>query len=298
MLSRCPRSRRAFSTASACLAFAISAAVAAVSAAPSLLPPTDPSLHYIGRFDLSDPAAARFQWPLTAIEVAVRCSSAGSATFKFTTHDPNARFKLLVNGTVINATMLSAGEHALTAQLSGTAHAVRLSKDTEDVLGNPALSLSGKPSEEAPAEFHGVVLGGACVGGGSAAARALAPARTLEVYGDSISCGFGNQALSIADKALCLAGAAIEPITKSDPAILSRVSSASDAWHVALAERVGAEIVGLQCISGIGMCKNGNDLKATSPYNMSHFAAAILPFQVAAAPWAFSGPAPDVVVIK
>ena len=278
------------------------AGFAVSSAAASVLPPTDPALRYIGRFDHSDPAAPVFQWPLTAVEAAVTCASAGNATFQFETRDAKGRWRILVDGAVVDDSMHSAGEHSLSVALpaASAGHTVRLLKDTEDVSGNPAMSLDGKPRAEGGVVFRGMRLGGGCRGAtGAAAARLLAPAaRTLEVYGDSISCGFGNQALTAKDKVLCLASACIEPLVKGDPGVLSRVSSASDAWHAQAARLVGAEVVGLQCVSGIGMCKNANDLKDASPWNMSAFAGATLPYQPGAPRWSFGGPAPDVVVVN
>ena len=144
-------------------------------------------------------------------------------------------------------------------------------RNSESFDGDPAINApSYKPAHVAATRFTGMSLSGATC---SAAASAV-PARRLEAYGDSISCGFGNLASSgPAGQATCA--------LKQGQV---KVSCPRMSWVAQLADAFGAELA-LSCISGIGLCKNTLNLLPHNPYNLSFFMDRTIPFDDSAAPF-------------
>lgn len=131
--------------------------------------PGVPEVHFVGRYDDSDPARVRMGW------------SGSGAVFRFNgtgasvTLDDNAQFfTVVVDGEVQPRLQTTPGEqtYPLAAGLAPGEHTIELYRRTEGFFGETA--------------FLGVELEG----------ELLAPppvTRRIEVIGDSITCGYGNE---------------------------------------------------------------------------------------------------------
>lgn len=132
-------------------------------------PPEPPGVHYVGRYDDSDPMHVRMGW------------SGVGAVFRFNGTDASVRlddngryFTVVVDGAVQPTLATSPGEqtYPLAVGLPAGEHTVELYRRTEGSFG--------------PTTILGVELVG----------ELLAPPpvqRRIEVIGDSITCGYGNE---------------------------------------------------------------------------------------------------------
>jgi len=168
---------------------------------------------FIGRFDWSTPDSPVFAWPGTAI--ALRFT--GSAVGVTLTDSGQNVFEVVLDGKHTVLTLQSGTKkYALGAGLSAGAHDLLLYRRTE-----PSFKET---------TFHGFDLPS------SAFLPASAPARRLEVIGDSISAGYGNEGVNP-----CAFTPATENHYLSYEAIVARAVNAelyTEAW------------------SGIGMIRN------------------------------------------
>lgn len=149
------------------------AASAEAPALPTAISPTDPRIHYAGRFAPS-PAGPQCAWPASSATVRFY----GSAlNVKLRESGASDEFQVFVDGVPKAVLVPSAGEHVyrlLTSQTPAV-HVVDLVKRTESFFGTSTfegfqLSTPGRFGRVAP---H---------------------ARKIEVIGDSISCGYGDEA--------------------------------------------------------------------------------------------------------
>ena len=151
---------------------------------PVDVPPDRAELHYDGRFERADPREVACAWSATAVSVCFR----GTAVNVHLSPGAN-RFVAVVDGMPVKILADGTADpqhpparpvpklYALAAGLLEGAHRATVFKATEAAVGN--------------ATFAGFQLG---------AGSALLPARParhrLTVIGDSISCGYGNEAAS------------------------------------------------------------------------------------------------------
>ena len=149
---------------------------APVAALPVEVPAADPSLHYSGRFVFNKGnGGATASWPGSAI------------TLRFKGSDVNARINLggkcrvqtLVDGndSGVLSEVSAAGVYRIASGLPAGEHTVTLIKATEPFFGN--FGFLGFQLNE-----------------GAELLPASPPKRRLEVIGDSISAGYGNEAKS------------------------------------------------------------------------------------------------------
>ena len=229
--------------------------------APAPLPvevaPDRAELHYEGRFERADPLESVCAWSASAVTVrfhgpAVNVRLSPGAN-RFVAAIDGVPVKILADGTADAQHPPAAPGpklYALAAGLPEGEHRATVFKATEASLGN--------------ATFAGFQLGA-----GSAVLPAPASRRKLLVIGDSISCGFGNEAASGEEK--------FSPATEN-------------AWwtYGAIAARaVGADY---ECIAWSGR-KMYPDFTISEVYNRT------LPTQ-AGSRWPGDRPPPDAILIN
>merc|ERR1711865_416278 len=123
--------------------------------------------------------------------------------------------------------------------------------------------------------------------------------RRMQFIGDSITCGFGNQVSNPIEAGECLVAASHTSIDNVIQEILYQMEDTHESWSMKLARKFDAD-AHVQCLSGIGMCKNGIGLLPHSEYNMTYFADRAMPFTspTASNMWDYSKFQPDVLVIN
>ena len=143
---------------------------------PVEVPPDHPNLRYSGRFDRSNPKEALCAWSASAVTVRFH----GTAVNVRLGTGAN-RFEAVVDGAPVKILAASGGNaktlYALAAGLPAGDHEATVFKCTEAGVGS--------------ATFAGFQLGA-----GAAVLPAAPVKRKIEVVGDSISCGYGNEAAS------------------------------------------------------------------------------------------------------
>ena len=139
----------------------------------ALVSPSDPALRYIGRFDTTDTAGPRCTWSASSVTFIV---SGGSASVKLKDNGKNL-WQVVVNGEPTSVLKLEAGEHTypLATDLPVGKHRIELVKRTEANLG--ATQILGFETSD-----------------GTQLLPSSARPRRIEVIGDSITCGYGNEA--------------------------------------------------------------------------------------------------------
>ncbi len=145
---------------------------------------TDPdqseaAVHYVGRFDQTDAEAMRFEWSGSGVVAAFQGTSV-SVNLEDTGSN---EFTVVVDGELQDKLVADAGEntYALAAGLADGEHIVEVYRRTEASFG--------------PSTFLGFDFGA----DGALLPPPPPPAYKLEVIGDSISCGYGNEG----DSATC-----------------------------------------------------------------------------------------------
>ena len=148
----------------------IAASLSASIALTAPIKPTDPNIRYVGRFDFRDPGGPRCSWPASTVEVAFRGTSL-RATIR---EEGKDQFQVVVDSNPTQILKLSQGEQTLdiATGLPAGSHTVQLVKRTEAFVGTT--------------QFLGFDVDGAL-------SRPKRPKHILEVIGDSISCGFGDE---------------------------------------------------------------------------------------------------------
>lgn len=130
-------------------------------------------IHFIGRFDASNPAGPSFAWPGSSI--LTRFSGTG---IDLKLHDSgNNQFNVVIDGGPPKLLKTSAANdsYPLVSGLPDAPHDVAISKRTESFVGTAQFlgfaPIGGKPLIETPAPFQ----------------------RRIEFIGDSITCGYGDE---------------------------------------------------------------------------------------------------------
>jgi lysophospholipase L1-like esterase len=157
----------------ALLACALSACPRGHTVASTAAPETQPSsvLRFIGRFDMTDPDHPRFSWPASAIATRFTGPSL-HVRLKDTGYD---ELEVVVDGNPVGvvATSPFKEDYQVVTGLSDGPHELLLSKRTEARMGEIALLGFDAKSPLSP--------------------PARAPARHIELIGDSITAGYGNE---------------------------------------------------------------------------------------------------------
>jgi lysophospholipase L1-like esterase len=154
---------------------ALAAASAVDAAEPALVGVQDPAITYVGRFDFSKPGEARASWPATS--VSLRFKGAGvSATL-----GSNGKDRVLV---VLD------GKPTRTIELAEAAAPCALAEGLPD--GEHTVEVVKRSEAWGVMSFGGFQL----PGGAKALPAPKRSDRRIEVYGDSITCGYGNEAAS------------------------------------------------------------------------------------------------------
>src|SRR3954470_18025681 len=128
-------------------------------------------VRWVGRVDLTDPQRPRFSWSgsgfvarFSGTSLSVQINSSGAFIFK-----------AVVDGTPRAAFTIPSGQQtaSVVSGLAAGTHTVELSRQTEGSRGDSRLLA-------------------VTVGGGALTTPPAAPARLIEIIGDSISCGYGT----------------------------------------------------------------------------------------------------------
>ena len=144
-------------------------------ALPVAVLPMNPKVRYVGRYDDTDPAGPRCAWPASSVTLKFR-GTALNAVLNDTDAD---RWQIEIDGNPAETLQMRGGRHVyqVAGGLAPGVHTARLVKATESFFGT--------------AQFLGFQLSR----GGSLLPVPIPPHR-LEVIGDSISCGYGDEAAS------------------------------------------------------------------------------------------------------
>lgn len=140
---------------------------------PTQIAPTNPNVRYVGRFDTQNPDGPRCSLPASEVRLRFQ-GTALNARIKEAGED---RRQVIVDGTPTSTIQLKNGAwlYNVASNLSPGQHTVALVKRTEGFVGTP--------------QFLGFQL----EQGGRLLSLPARPGHRLEVIGDSISCGYGNE---------------------------------------------------------------------------------------------------------
>lgn len=224
--------------------------VSAVARAGDFLavPPSDPHLRYVGRFDAGDPAGPRCAWSASAVTIRFQ----GTDLDVEMTERGADVWQVVVDGKPgdVLTPKAGAGVYPVAHGLSPGEHVAVLAKRTEANIGTTQIT-------------------GFRLAPGSVLLDPPAPAHRIEVIGDSISCGYGNEAAGKEQH--------FSPATENGCA----------AYGALAAQKLGADYV---CIAWSGRTM-WPDNTVSSVYDST------LP-GVPASTWDFSRWTPDVVLIN
>lgn len=209
---------------------------------------SDPNLRYVGRWDAAEASAPRCAWSASRVMIRFEGKSLNA---KIKDNGKNL-WQVLVDGQAAAVIQTQPGEqvYGLAGDLAPGEHTVELVKRTEASVG--------------PSQFLGFQAGE-----GTVVKPVAALARRIEVVGDSISCGYGNESASEKEH--------FAPATEN----------ACLTYGAIAAKELGAEYV---CVAWSG--------KKLWPNNtIPELYDRIIP-QDAASKWDFSKWRPDAVVIN
>lgn len=214
----------------------------------SSLSPDDAQLRYVGRFDRSDSSGPRATWSGSCVAVGV---SGGSVNVRLKDGGRNL-WQVVINGEPTAVLELEPGEatYSLAENLPAGEHLIELFKRTEASIG--ATQILGFELDD-----------------GASILPVPERTRWIEIIGDSISCGYGNEA---ADK---------------DEKFTPQTENGWLAYGAVAARKLNADYV---CIAWSGKKLWPNN-SITDLYGQTAPPAS-------RAEWSFDGPAPDVVVIN
>jgi len=141
---------------------------------PISLPPTDAHIRYEGRFDFADAAGPRCAWPASAVHL----KFTGSALNVKLNDTDSDEYEVVLDGRPSPVLVTKGGSHLYNIfhAPSGGSHTIDLVKRTESFFGT--------------SQFQQFQISQ----GGRLLALSPRPSRRLEIIGDSISCGYGNEA--------------------------------------------------------------------------------------------------------
>jgi len=140
---------------------------------PMVIPADSPLLHYSGRFDITDPKAPRCAWSASTVRLRFK----GTAANVSLQGSNGVRWQAYVNGQP-GQVLVNNGKPqllSLAKDLPEGEHDIVLLKRTEASVGTASIL-------------------GFQINQGGELMQAKAPPRRIEVIGDSISAGFGNEA--------------------------------------------------------------------------------------------------------
>ncbi len=235
-----------------CLALAGGGSAILAQEAPQLpvaVVPSAAGIRYVGRFDNRDTAGLRCAW--SGSEVSLRFSgTAANAKLRFTGGD---LLQVVIDGKSTLTIQGRSGEgvYALARGLAPGSHRVEMWKRTEPFVGTVQI------------------LGFQLSRGGSLLPAPARPAHSLEVIGDSISCGYGNEGANQNEH--------FNPTTEN--AYLT--------YGAIAARTLNADY---SCVAWSGR-KMWPDFSIPEIYDLA------LPAD-AASKWAFPGPGPDAILIN
>jgi lysophospholipase L1-like esterase len=214
---------------------------------------SEPGVRFIGRVDTSDAAGARFAWSGTGIaarfsgsELAVRMNGA-------------QQYTVLIDGELQPKLTTSGGADVLASGLPAGEHEVEIYRRTE--------------ANQGESQFLGFELGA-----GELLAAPAAPERRIEIIGDSISAGYGNEGADMS--------CPFSPDTENHYLTYGAIA----------ARNVGAELVTVAW-SGKGVVCNYGDDAASCMDPMPIYYGRTLPNR-ADSTWDFSRYQPQAVVIN
>ena len=205
----------------------------------TFIPATDPRVLLCGRRVVSDADTIRFDWPGTALKLAVR-----GASRVWIRMDGNKNVFGVVQTSGASAAFPTQKKRVrdyllpLTLDKDGVT-TLTVFKRTEAVPEYGIFAASG-----GVVTLHGVLLEADSDGSGALLAPAPFPLRGLEVYGDSDSAGFGNEGPRTGMGVLSLLNS-LHPFEQD----------ASRSWPLLLGAALDAQ-VHLIAWSGIGCCWN------------------------------------------
>lgn len=160
------------------LTFALAALLhAGLASAGVAVAPTDKNLQYTGRIDFSAPAAPVMTWPNTAI-----AGNFTGTSLSVTLDDEKGKnyFNVFIDGDLAAPLIIEAAQGTKTYEVAGGLapgkHSFLITKRTE--------------GEEGATVFRGLEL----ADGGQMLAPPERPKRRIEVFGDSITSGMGDEA--------------------------------------------------------------------------------------------------------
>jgi len=264
----------------------------------STVHPNDSALQYIGRWGFTNASAPTFQWSGSSISFTVQCSSASSISATFDTHDVYTKFGVYLNegspdAAALPYQLVKPGTSRIQAAVPAGKTTISIVKTTEDFKANPGEG--SKTRLQPPCVFHGLEIDASVCTISSSPRKA----RRMQFIGDSITCGFGNQVTNPIEAAACLAASSITSATNEIAEVLYQMQDTYESWNMQLARKFDAD-AHVQCLSGIGMCKNGIGLLPYSEYNMTYFVDRAMPFSTSTASnmWDYSQYQPDVLVIN
>ncbi len=135
-------------------------------------PPGEPAIHYVGRHDDSDPAHVRMGW--SGVGAVLRFTGTGASV---RLDDKAKYFTVVVDGALQPTLATTPGEqlYPLAQGLPDGEHTIELYRRTEGNFG---------PTVIAGFELEGELLAPPPV------------SRRIEIVGDSITCGYGNEGVS------------------------------------------------------------------------------------------------------
>lgn len=272
-------------------------AFATLKDAVSFIAADSPWLQYTGRVARSG-SQVLWQWPGVKVAANLECPAAGMAVQvhisipEFTPPRLPAyrsfeteKYNVLVNGIIVGNFTTSYKSTSYNLTLPASSAGMRLL----EVVKNSELTtipVFWSISENSPAVmFNGITVPSSC----TLSAPPERPERRLEFIGDSITCGFGNLASSVLDKVKCLTPTSggwvgYEDFGLSWPSLVSREFNAE--MHT-------------ECISQIGITRNGDTAAKTTLFNMSHYLHRTLPTVTdATSEWDYNAWAPDLAVVN
>ncbi|MFA6962862.1 MAG: SGNH/GDSL hydrolase family protein [Opitutaceae bacterium] len=223
-------------------------AVAPLTAQPVEVPATDPLVRYVGRFDCTDAAGPRGTWSASSVALTF---TGDSVSVKLKDKGQNF-WQVVVDGAPTGVLKLEPGEqvYPVASGLSAGTHTVELVKRTEFFAGATQVEsfqlAEGAKLLPTPARAH-----------------------RIEVIGDSISCGYGNEA------------------PRKEDGFSTATENAWLAYGAVAAREVGADY----------MCVAWSGKKLWPDNSILDYYDRVLP-DAAAAKWDFSTWTPDVVIIN
>jgi photosystem II stability/assembly factor-like uncharacterized protein len=153
--------------------------VVASEALPVAIAATDKNIRYVGRFDTRDENGPRAAWPASTVALKFR-----GTTLNVRIGDGNAnRWQVEVDGKPTTILQMRNGAHLyrVASDLPDGEHTIRLVKATEALFGTSQIQ-------------------GFQLNQGARILPLTAPSRRIEVVGDSISAGYGNEAANKEEK--------------------------------------------------------------------------------------------------